>query len=169
MLDLKSIEFKKSKLLKYWPLACVIIISALTATALFIIMKRSPNLWMHNFMGIFLCQLATLKLLHPKGFAEGFAKYDLIAMRNTKYALFYPLIELFLGLCFLAQVIPVAIYILTIAVFGLGAVGVIMALKKGMDVRCVCLGTILDVPLSTVSLIEDIGMVLMTAFLLFFM
>jgi hypothetical protein len=54
-------------------------------------------------------------------------------------------------------------------VFGVGATGVILALKKGMDVRCVCLGTVLDVPLSTVSLIEDIGMVLMTASLVFFM
>jgi hypothetical protein len=66
-------------------------------------------------------------------------------------------------------VIPVAIYIITMIVFGVGATGVILALKKGMDVRCVCLGTVLDVPLSTVSLIEDIGMVLMTASLVFFM
>ena len=166
---LKSIEFQKWKLIKYWPLACLILISALSATALYSTMIKSPNLWMHNFMGIFLCQLATLKLFHPKGFAEGFAKYDLIAMRNSRYALLYPLIELALGLCFLAQIIPVAIYIITMIVFGVGATGVILALKKGMDVRCVCLGTILDVPLSTVSLIEDIGMVVMTASLVFFM
>lgn len=166
---LKSIEFQKWKLIKYWPLACLILISALSATALYSTMIKSPNLWMHNFMGIFLCQLATLKLFHPKAFAEGFAKYDLIGMRNSRYALLYPLIELALGLCFLAQIIPVAIYIITMIVFGVGATGVILALKKGMDVRCVCLGTILDVPLSTVSLIEDIGMVVMTASLVFFM
>jgi hypothetical protein len=39
-----------------------------------------------------------------------------------------------------------------------GALGVIRALTKGMNVSCACLGTVLKVPLSTVALVEDLGM-----------
>ena len=51
-------------------------------------------------------------------------------------------------------------------VLGIGAVGVIRALRRGLDVRCACMGTVLDVPLSTVTLTEDLVMVAMALFLL---
>jgi hypothetical protein len=50
---------------------------------------------------------------------------------------------------------------------GIGAIGVIRALKAGLDVRCACMGTVLDVPLSTVTLTEDIAMGLMALSMLF--
>lgn len=35
-----------------------------------------------------------------------------------------------------------------------------------MDIQCACMGTVLDVPLSTVAVIEDLGMVLMACAML---
>ena len=49
----------------------------------------------------------------------------------------------------------------------IGAVGVVRALKRGLDINCPCMGSVLDVPLSTVTLTEDIGMGLMAAVMLF--
>ena len=43
----------------------------------------------------------------------------------------------------------------------------IRALSRGLDVRCACMGTQLNVPLSTVTLTEDLVMVAMAAYLLF--
>jgi hypothetical protein len=40
---------------------------------------------------------------------------------------------------------------------------VINALAKGLDLKCACMGSILKVPLSTVALVEDLGMVGMAA------
>lgn len=108
-----------------------------------------------------------LKLFHPQDFADGFQMYDLVAKKSRIYAYAYPLIELGLGLGYLAHIFPVLVYILTIIILGIGAVGVIKALIKGLNVRCACLGTVLDVPLSTVTLTEDLGMVAMAAILLF--
>ncbi len=41
--------------------------------------------------------------------------------------------------------------------------GVIRALSKRLDIECACLGTVLKVPLSTVALVEDLGMAAMAA------
>jgi hypothetical protein len=151
---------------KYWPLAALILIAILAASFLYYGIGTEKNEWMHFFMGFFLCQFSMLKLFHPSDFADGFQMYDLIAKKSRTYAYLYPFIELGLGLSYLAFISPKTIALITILVFGLGIIGVIKALQKGLDVRCACMGTILDVPLSTVTLTEDIGMVLMAIFIL---
>ncbi len=150
--------------MKYWPLISLILIAALAATALAPLFEMRS--WMHGFMGFFLCQFAMLKIFHPSGFAEGFQKYDLIASRFPSYGYIYPLIELGLGLGYLAFFAPVWVYCLTLIVLGVGAIGVVRALIRGLDVRCACMGTVLDVPLSTVTLTEDIAMGAMALLLL---
>lgn len=87
--------------------------------------------------------------------------YDIIASRVKMYGFFYPFIELFLGFAYLSRIWLVAIYIMTIIIMTIGAIGVIRSVAKGLDVRCACLGTILKVPLSTVAIIEDAGMAVM--------
>ena len=148
---------------RYWPLFCLILVAAIAAAALSMSVGRN---WMSFFMGFFLCQFALLKLFNPIQFADGFQMYDLIAKQSRIYALAYPLIELALGLSFLASFQLIAACIVTILILGVGAVGVVLALIRGLDVRCTCMGTILDVPLSTVTLTEDLGMVAMAILLL---
>lgn len=119
--------------------------------------------WMHDFMGLFLMIFALLKLFDLSGFADGFQMYDLLAKRMRTYALTYPFIELALGLGYLARWQPVLVYVVTVMVLLFGASGVMVALKRGLDVHCACMGNILKVPLSTVALVEDGGMALMAA------
>lgn len=158
---------KMKHLQKYWPLFALIIVAIVEA---FAIEGKTQSLtmtsFMHNFMGFFLSQFALLKIFHPKKFAEGFQKYDLIAAKSRFYALCYPLIELSLGLGYLAFFFPIFLYIMTILILGIGTFGVIKALIAGLDVRCACMGTVLDVPLSTVTLTENLGMIAMATILL---
>ena len=151
----------------YWPLLSLVGIAVLAASALSYSAFPRMAEWMHFFMGFFLCQFAMLKIFNLEGFADGFQKYDLVAMHSRGYAYLYPFIELGLGLGYLAFAIPEFIYCATIVVLGIGAIGVIRALSRGLDVRCACMGTQLNVPLSTVTLTEDLVMVAMAAYLLF--
>ena len=151
---------------RYWPLFALILVALLAASALSY-SRPSFAAWVHYFMGFFFCQFAMLKLFQPSGFVEGFQKYDLIAKYVQAYAYVYPLIELGLGLAYLSFINPFLVYIVTVLVMGIGAIGVIRALKAGLDVRCACMGTVLDVPLSTVTLTEDIAMGLMALSMLF--
>ena len=48
----------------------------------------------------------------------------------------------------------------------IGAIGVVLALRRGLDIACPCMGSVLTVPLSTVTLTEDVAMVAMAMMLL---
>jgi hypothetical protein len=151
---------------RYWPLLALILVAVLAAAALVHGTRQGLFAWMHFFMGVFLCEFALLKLFHPSQFADGFQKYDLVAKHLRSYAYLYPFIELGLGLAYLSFIAPMATYTITLIVMGVGAIGVIRALRKGLDLRCACMGTVLDVPLSTVTLSEDIAMGLMACAML---
>jgi hypothetical protein len=122
--------------------------------------------WMHDFMGFFLVVFSMFKFFDMEGFADGFQMYDLLAKPFRSYAYVYPFIELFLGLGYLAHWQPKLIYVATISVLTFGSIGVLRALFKGLDIECACMGTVLHVPLSTVALIEDLGMALIAALML---
>lgn len=164
----KKQEENRGKSLKdYWPLASLILIAAASACALSYAFQGEMREWMHFFMGFFLCSFAMLKIFHPGAFADGFEMYDLLAKRFRLYGFIYPFIELGLGLAYFSFWFPAFIYTATIIVMIFGSLGVLSALKRGLDINCPCMGSVLDVPLSTVTLTEDIGMALMAAALLF--
>ena len=157
-------ENRGGKLSDYRPLIVLIAIALLASFAICISMGVITIMgWMHYFMGVFLCIFAMLKLFHPAAFADGFQMYDLLGKRSRLYAYIYPYIELLLGLAYLSFFMPKVTFAATIVVMGFGALGVISALKKGLDINCPCMGSVLDVPLSTVTLTEDLGMALMAA------
>lgn len=114
---------------------------------------------MHDFMGFFLVVFSMLKLFDLPGFADGFQKYDLLAKPFRSYAYAYPFIEFALGLGYLAEWRPAFLYMATVIVMSFGALGVIRALAKGLDLNCACMGNLLKVPLSSVALTEDLGMI----------
>ena len=150
----------------YWPLAALFLVSLIAAFALNSAAQLGVMGFMHFFMGFFLSIFALLKLFTPMTFAKGFRMYDLLAKHVPAYSYVYPLIELGLGLAYFALVVPQLVYTLTIVVFLFGALGVIFALRRGLDINCPCMGSILSVPLSTVTLTEDLAMVGMAAFML---
>lgn len=163
---MKESNKEKKKIGRYRPLVVLIVIVALEAGAVVFGLERGFFDWMHFFMGLFLCKFAMLKLFHLSDFADGFQKYDLVARKFRVYAYVYPFIELGLGIAYLSFIGPIATYVVTILIMGIGTIGVVRALKRGLDIRCACMGTILDVPLSTVTLSEDIAMGAMACFML---
>ncbi|MEM9436950.1 MAG: MauE/DoxX family redox-associated membrane protein [Pseudomonadota bacterium] len=147
----------------YWPLIALVGVSVAAAVAL----AAQGMAWMPAFMGVFLIIFALLKIFDLKGFRRGFKMYDLLARRVPNYALVYPFIELGLGLAYLSGLAPILTQAVTIVVFGFGTLGVLSALQRGLDIDCPCMGSILSVPLSTVTLTEDLSMVAMAALMLF--
>ena len=83
------------------------------------------------------------------------------------YGFVYPFLELGLGLAYLADVAPLATHVATIGLMAVSVTGVIREVRRGNQFRCACLGTVLNVPLSTVSIVENLGMGAMAAWMLF--
>lgn len=152
----------------YIPLMVIIVLAVLAALAKQAHYAAGSDgmAWMHDFMGFFLVMFSMFKFFDLEGFADGFQMYDLLAKRVRAYAYVYPFLELGLGLGYLSHWQPVTVYIATIVLLGFGSLGVFSALAKGLDLECACMGTVLKVPLSTVALLEDVGMALMAAAML---
>lgn len=121
---------------------------------------------MGNFMGGFFIVFSMFKLLNLSGFADAFSTYDLLAKRIRAYALAYPFIELFLGIAYFFDWLPVLINSLTMLVMFVGLIGVKRALQSGRRFQCACLGTALNLPMTKVTLAEDLIMGLMAMVML---
>jgi copper chaperone CopZ len=119
--------------------------------------------WMNQFMAGFFLVFSAFKLLDLHGFAEGYATYDLLAQRWYGYGYVYPFLELALGIAYLLPAFDGSKQIATIILMGFSSLGVINSLLKRRQIQCACLGTMLKVPLSNITLIEDLLMVVMAA------
>lgn len=119
--------------------------------------------WMNQLMAGFFLVFSAFKLLDIRGFAEGYSTYDLLAKRWYTYGYLYPFLELSLGILYLTQWLPTATQLATVIIMGFSSLGVINSLLKKQKFQCACLGTILKVPLSSITLTEDLTMVILAA------
>jgi copper chaperone CopZ len=122
---------------------------------------------MRYFMAGFFLTFSFFKLLDITAFANAYAGYDLLAARWQGWGTVYPFAELALGLAYLANFQPVLTNWATLIIMGFSAIGVIRAVMRKTKIQCACLGTVFKLPMSTVTIIEDVGMVLMAAWMLF--
>lgn len=122
--------------------------------------------WMPHFMAGFFLVFSFFKLLDLPGFASSYAMYDLLAKHVTTYAFIYPFIELSLGIWYLLDWQTKVLNWITLVVMGFSAIGVILAVMNKQKIRCACLGTGFNLPMSTVTIIEDLTMFAMAAWML---
>ncbi len=122
---------------------------------------------MNGFMGGFFLVFSFFKLLDVRGFATSYRTYDLVATAWPTWGYVYPLVELTLGVAYVTGTLPWLTNSVTLVLMLVGAAGVLKALLKKRRIRCACLGTVLKLPLTQVTLAEDIAMAVMaTAMLL---
>ena len=156
-------EIAKSWLATYKPL---LIIALFIAGVSLITSHGSLHLGMNYFMAGFFLVFSFFKLLDVKGFASSYAMYDLLAIKIPAYGYIYPFIELSLGLAYLTGFNPFVTNCATVIVMGFSSLGVIKSVLNKQKIRCACLGAVFNLPMSTVTIIEDLLMVSMASFML---
>lgn len=141
-------------------LAGVYGVIALCATVMAFVLGFDLQIWLEWFMGGFLIIFGSFKLIGYEMFIQMFPLYDPIAARSKVYTMIYPFIELFLGFLYVANLLPMFRDIITLAIFGIGAWGVLQYIGRSNKetIKCACLGDIIRLPLSNVTLIEDVLM-----------
>ena len=127
----------------------------------------APHAMMRYFMAGFFLVFSFFKLLDLRGFADAYRSYDVVARAWPAWGFIYPFAELALGIAYLLNLNPLATNMVTLALMLFGAVGVLMALLDKRAIRCACLGTALNLPMTTITLVEDLGMAAMAAAMLF--
>lgn len=122
--------------------------------------------FMSNFMAGFFLVFSFFKMLDLAGFASSYAMYDLLAKRVYNYGFIYPFIELGLGIAYLINFKPLLVNAITLIVMLFSSIGVIKAVMNKQKIRCACLGTGFNLPMTTVTIIEDLLMAAMAAWML---
>ena len=154
-------EFKKLiPLLSIFGL--IVILIAITS---YIQMDFSGMNIMMLLMGYFFVVFGLFKLINLKNFAEAYATYDVIAMRSKIYAYAYPFIEIGLGGMYFLYFGGIYRDVFTFVIMTVGTYGVWKVLKNKEQIPCACLGMVFHVPMTKVTLFENLLMALMALYM----
>lgn len=122
--------------------------------------------FMFDFMGLFFIVFSFFKMLDLKGFPGSFRMYDPVAKRVPLYGWIYPFIETALGLMFLIRFEVKIALIVTIIILGITTFGVTKTLLDKKSIKCACLGTVLNLPMTEATFIENFIMITMAVYML---
>ncbi|WP_183567498.1 heavy-metal-associated domain-containing protein [Mucilaginibacter sp. SP1R1] len=118
---------------------------------------------MRIFMSGFFLVFSFFKLLNLQGFADSYSMYDIVAKRFKSWGYIYAFIELGLGLAFALNIAPFAVNLITFIVMTISLIGVLQSVLNKRKIQCACLGAVFNLPMSTVTIVEDALMILMSA------
>ncbi len=140
-------------------------------TTVCLLIQYTQGLWnvmtfMRHFMAGFFLVFSFFKLLNLKGFAESYQMYDIVAMQWKPWAYLYAFTELGLGFAYLTDCCPLITNFTTLVVMSISIIGVLKTVLNKQKIQCACLGAIFDLPMSTVTIIEDGLMIMMSGWML---
>ena len=150
----------------YWPLILIGLFISAVATGITWQTTGTMTTWMECFMGGFFLVFSFFKFLDIRGFAASYRSYDLLAKAVPAYGFIYPFLELALGMAWAFEGGTYRVALSTVVLMSFSAMGVIAAVTRKQQIQCACLGTVFNLPMSTVTIIEDLLMVAMAGALL---
>lgn len=166
----ETLETEKSGFQTYKPV--FLIFFYITGITLLIQAVNQPfdwMQWMRHFMAGFFLVFSFFKMLNLKAFAKSYVMYDVIARKMPAWAYVYAFVELALGIAFLINFNPLVTNLVTVLVMTASIIGVLQTVLNKKKIQCACLGAVFNLPMSTVTIIEDGLMIAMSAAMLLIM
>lgn len=160
-------EQAKSWLSTYKPI--LIIFAYITIISIIAGTQHNTFHWMQAmniFMAGFFLTFSFFKMLDLKGFAESYSMYDIIAKKVKAWGFVYAFIELALGIAYATNFQPFVTNIVTLVVMSISIIGVLQSVLNKRKIQCACLGAVFNLPMSTVTIIEDALMIAMSGIML---
>lgn len=154
--DFSLEEKKKSWLETYKPV--LLVFAYIIGVTVLVEIADGSFLWMramNHFMGGFFLVFSFFKLLNLQGFAESYAMYDVVAKKWNGWGYVYAFVELALGIAFLTGFNPVVTNLVTVIVMTVSIIGVLQSVLNNRKIKCACLGAVFNLPMSTITIIED--------------
>lgn len=121
---------------------------------------------MNIFMAGFFLTFSFFKMLDLKGFAESYSMYDIVAKKIKAWGYVYAFVELALGIAYATNFQPLVTNLVTLVVMAISIIGVLQSVLNKRKIQCACLGAVFDLPMSTVTIIEDALMIVMSGIML---
>ncbi len=157
----------KRKLKDFLPL--IVIFSVIILFTVITSVYHSPfdiTFSMRMMMGSFFAIFGLFKVFNLKAFADAYMTYDILAKRSRAYAFVYPFLELLIAILYLTDIGGAYRDIFTFLLMTVSTIGVIQKLRLKEEIPCACLGMVFKLPMTSVTLIEDIIMGLEAFFMI---
>jgi copper chaperone CopZ len=122
--------------------------------------------FMRYFMAAFFLVFSFFKMLNLKGFVESYQMYDVVARRFPVWGYVYVFTELGLGVAYLTNFQPFMTNVVTLIVMSVSIIGVLQTVLNKKKIQCACLGAVFNLPMSSVTIIEDGLMIVMSVAML---
>ena len=164
----ETAEQAKSWFATYKPI--LLIFGYITIIAIITSLNQNVFNWMQAmnvFMAGFFLTFSFFKMLDLKGFAESYSMYDIVAKQLPAWGYMYAFIELALGIAYATNFKPFVTNIFTLVVMSISIIGVLQSVLNKQIIKCACLGAVFNLPMSTVTIIEDGLMIAMSAIMLY--
>ena len=166
-MSMETGEENRSWLATYKPIllifAYILTIAIITGNAMGSFMTMTA---MRVFMSGFFLVFSFFKLLNLQDFADSYSMYDIVAKRFRAWGYIYAFVELGLGLAFALNIAPFAVNAITFTVMTVSLIGVLQSVLNKRKIQCACLGAIFNLPMSTVTIVEDALMIAMSGLVL---
>ena len=121
--------------------------------------------WMNHFMAGFFLVFSFFKMLDLPGFASSYSEYDIIARKWANWGYVYAFLEFLLGLFYMIGIYPLAINLFAFLLMSISLIGVLNSVLNKKSIRCACLGSVFNLPMSTVTIFEDGLMIAMSGWM----
>jgi len=164
----ETAEQAKSWLATYKPI--LLIFGYITTISIIAATHQSQFHWMQAmniFMAGFFLTFSFFKMHDLNGFAESYSMYDIVAKKIKAWGYIYAFIELGLGIAYATNFQPLVTNIVTLVVMSISIIGVLQSVLNKRKIQCACLGAVFNLPMSTVTIIEDALMIIMSGIMIY--
>lgn len=163
----ETAELTKDWISTYKPI--ILIFAYITTISIIAATYQNTFHWMkamNIFMAGFFLTFSFFKMLDLKSFAESYSMYDIVARKIKAWGFIYAFIELALGIAYATNFQPFLTNSVTLVVMSISIIGVLQSVLNKKKIQCACLGAVFNLPMSTVTIIEDALMIAMSGIML---
>ncbi len=166
--EMKANSNEKNLWQELFPLALVIGYLLLTVVVIAVIRSDFSLISiMSHYMGGFFLIFSFFKFLNLRGFVDAFHTYDPLAKAWRPYGYLYAAFELLAGIAYLAIPTSIILNSLVLMFLSISSIGVWRAVRSKSKIQCACLGTIFNLPMTKVTIVENVTMIAMAVHLIF--
>lgn len=118
------------------------------------------------YMAAFYLTFSLFKWINIDGFVQAYQTYDIIAQRWAPYGYVYATLEAIFGFAYILVPMSPVLNSMGFLLSVISMAGVYRVLREKRTVQCACLGTSFNLPMTKVTLIENLVMAVMSALML---
>lgn len=126
----------------------------------------SDHVFMQYLMAGYFIFFGALKVVGWSGFVASYRQYDDLAKRSRLYARLYPLLEVSIGMTYYIGVLWLPFDIFVGLLMTQKAFSTWRIVRQGAIVQCACLGSFFSIPVTRVTVFEDLLMAVMAFYMI---